>query len=427
MPGAAKISAKIGRLIVSPRAYEKQRALFRSFRWLRANNPLGYVEVEGFDPFWAVTRYPDILEISRQENLFHNGDRATTLVPRAADEEIRRLTSGSPHLVRTLVHMDEPDHLKYRSIVEPWFTRQRVRALENRIRTIARGFVDEMAARGPECDFVRDIAVHYPLRVIMHILGVPQEDEPLILKLTQLLFGGEDSELGLHVEATNDPARHAKQLLRVFSEFEAYFTCLTQARRKAPRDDVTSVIANAEIDGEPIGHLEAMSYCLFLATAGHDTTSSSTSGAIWALCENRREFSKVMADRRLIPMLIEEAVRWTTPVQHFMRTATADTELRDRKIAKGDWLMLCYLSGNRDEEAFDRPEHFLVDRKSRNIAFGYGTHVCLGQHLARLEMRIFFEELLERLAWIEIAGRPRRSASVFVGGPKTLPVRFRMN
>ena len=427
MPGAAKISTKIGRLIVSPRAYEKQRALFRAFRWLRANNPLGCVEVEGFDPFWAVTRYRDILEISRQENLFHNGDRATTLVPRAADEEIRTLTGGSPHLIRTIVHMDEPDHLKYRSIVETRFTRQRVRTLENRIRTIARGFVDEMAARGPECDFVRDIAVHYPLRVIMHILGMPQEDEPLILKLTQLLFGGEDHELGLHVEANNDPARHAKQLLRVFGEFEAYFTCLTEARRKAPRDDVISVIANAEIDGEPIGHFEATSYCLFLATAGHDTTASSTSGAIWALCENRNELCKVMADRRLIPELIEEAVRWTTPVQHFMRTATADTELRGRKIAKGDWLMLCYLSGNRDEEAFDRPEHFLVDRKSRNIAFGYGAHVCLGQHLARLEMQIFFEELFARLAWIEIAGCPRRSASAFVGGPKTLPVRFRMN
>jgi len=427
MLGPIKVTAKVGRLIVSPKAYEKQRALLRAFRWLRANNPLGYVEADGFDPFWAVTKHADILEISRQENLFHNGDRATTLVPRAADEKIRALTGGSPHLIRTLVHMDKPDHCKYRRVVEAWFTRQKVESLENRIRMIARRFVDEMAARGPECDFVRDIAVHYPLRVVMEILGVPEEDDALMLGLTRQLFGGEDNDLGLYDEMNYEPTRHAKQLFRVFHECQSYFTRLTEARRKAPRGDVTSAIANAVVDGKPISHHEAMSYCLFLATAGHDTTSSSTSGAIWALCENPDEFCKVKADRRLIPNLVEESVRWTTPVQHFMRTATAETELRGRIIAKGAWLMLCYLSGNRDEEAFEQPEHFVVDRNSRNIAFGHGAHVCLGQHLARLEMRVFFEELFERLAQIEIAGQPRRSASVFVGGPKTLPVRFRMN
>jgi cytochrome P450 len=427
MRQATKIPAKIGRLIVSPKAYERQRALFRGFQWLRANNPLGRVEVEGFDPFWAVTKHADILEVSRQDNLFHNGDRAATLVPRVADKEIRALTGGSPHLIRTLVHMDAPDHLKYRRIVESWFTPQKVRSLEHRIRGIARGVVDEMAARGSECDFVRDVALHYPLRVVMEIMGVPEEDAPFILKLTQQLFGGEDDELGLCGEAANDPAKHAKQLFRVFAESQVYFTRLTQARRAAPRDDVASVIANAKIDGKPICHFEAMSYCLFLATAGHDTTSSSTSGAIWALCENRDEFCKVKADRGLISKLIEESVRWTTPVQHFMRTATADTELRGRRIAKGDWLMLCYLSGNRDEESFERPDCFLVERNSRNVSFGHGTHVCLGQHLARFEMGIFFEELFQRVAWIEIAGQPRRSASVFVGGPKTLPVRFGMS
>jgi cytochrome P450 len=427
MSGARKIPANLGRLIVSPKAYAEQKPLLRGFRWLRANNPLGRVEVEGFDPFWAVTKHTDILEICRQGDLFHNGDRATTLVPRAADAKARALTGGSPHLIRTLVHMDAPDHLQYRRVTEAWFTRQNVRSLENRIRVIARGFVDDMAAHGTECDFVRDIALHFPLRVVMEILGVPQEDEPRMLSLTQQLFGGEDDELGLDAETTSDPARHAAQLFRIFAEFQAYFTRLTETRRKTPRDDLLSLIANAEIDGKPICHFEAMSYCLFIATAGHDTTSSSTSGAVWALCENRDEFHKVKADPALISKLVEEAVRWTTPVQHFMRTATADTELRGVRIAKGDWLMLCYLSGNRDEEVFEQPEHFLVDRNSRNVAFGYGPHVCLGQHLARLEMRIFFEELFDRLAWIEIAGQPRRSASLFVGGPKTLPVRFRMN
>jgi cytochrome P450 len=140
------------------------------------------------------------------------------------------------------------------------------------------------------------------------------------------------------------------------------------------------------------------------------------------------EFRKIKDDTRLIPNMVEEAVRWTTPVQHIMRTATADAEVRGRRIAKGEWLMLCYLSGNRDEEVFEQPDRFRLDRDaSRNTTFGYGVHACLGQHLARLEMRIFFEELLARLAWIEIAGKPRRSASIFIGGPKSLPVRFKMN
>jgi cytochrome P450 len=167
---------------------------------------------------------------------------------------------------------------------------------------------------------------------------------------------------------------------------------------------------------------------VIVAAAGHDTTSSSISGGLWALCENMGEFDKLKDDAGLIPRLVEEAVRWTTPVHHVMRTATADVELRGRRIAKGDWLMLNYLSANRDEEAFDQPDRFLLRRNtSRSALFGQGAHACLGQHLARLEMRIFFEELLGRLAWIEIAGRPRRSASIFIGGPKTLPIRFKMN
>jgi len=428
MNETAKVPERLGRLIVSPKAYAKQKSLLAGFRWLRANLPLGRIEVEGFDPFWVVTKHADILEIVRQHNLFHNGDRAHTLVPRASDETARALTGGSPHPIRTLVHMDEPDHLKYRRITQSWFSQQKAKSLEDRIRAIARASVDRMAEHDGACDFARDIAVHYPLRVVMEILGVPEEDEPLMLKLTQELFASEDEELGRGSAAGSDPARHARELFRVFDEFQGYFARLMESRRKAPRDDVASVIANAEIDGKSISHFEAMSYYVIIATAGHDTTSSCTSGAIWALCENLDELRKVQADAGLISRLVEEAVRWTTPVQHIMRTATADTELRGRRIAKGDWLMLCYLSGNRDEEAFEEPDRFRLDRDpSGNMTFGHGVHACLGQHLARLEMRIFFEELLGRLAWIEIAGKPRRSASVFVGGPKTLPVRFKMN
>ena len=149
---------------------------------------------------------------------------------------------------------------------------------------------------------------------------------------------------------------------------------------------------------------------------------------MWGRCEHPGEFAKVKADPSLIPGLIDEAIRWTTPVKHFMRSATADTELRDRKIAKGDWLFLSYPSGNRDEEVFEEPDAFRVDRKpNRHLAFGYGAHVCLGQHLAKMEMRILFEELMSRLQSLELGGEPKRSAATFVGGPKSLPIRYRMN
>src|SRR5712691_4403187 len=428
MNETAKVPERLGRLIVLPKAYAKQNSLLAGFRWLRANLPLGRVEIEGVDPIWVVTKHADMQEIIRQHNLFHNGDRAHTLVPRASDERARALTGGSPHPIRTLVHMDAPDHLKYRRIAQSWFTQQKVKSLEDRIRAIARASVDRMAEHGSSCDFVRDVAIHYPLHVLMQILGVPKEDEPRMLKLTQELFASEDEELGRGMVAAGDPARHAKELFRLLGEFQAYFVPMMQSRRKTPRDDLASVIANAQIDGKPINHFEAVSYYVIIAAAGHDTTSSSTSGGLWALCENMDEFRKIKDDTRLIPSMVEEAVRWTTPVQHIMRTATADAEVRGRRIAKGDWLMLCYLSGNRDEEVFAQPDRFRLDRDtSRNMTFGYGVHACIGQHLARLEMRIIFEELLGRLAWVEIAGKPRRSASIFIGGPKSLPVRFKIN
>ena len=427
-PRVATIPARLARLITSPKAYAKQKSLLNGFAWLRANLPLARVEAQDFDPFFVVTRHADVCAIIGRHDLFHNGDRAHTLVPRASDAMARAMTGGSPHPIRTLVHMDQPDHSKYRAVTQAWFTQQRVTSLEDRIRAIARASIDGMAARAPTCDFVRDIAIHYPLKVLMEILGVPAADEPHMLKLTQELFASEDLDLGRGEGARNDPARHAKELFRLLGEFQAYFVPLMEERRRAPQDDLASVIANARIDGKPIDHFEAVSYYVIVAAAGHDTTSSSISGGLWALCENPGEFYRLKQDPGLMPRLVEEAVRWTSPVHHIMRTATADVELRGQPIAKGDWLMLSYLSANRDEAAFVEPERFLLRRNmSRSALFGQGVHTCLGQHLARLEMRIFFEELLGRVDSVEIAGKPQRSASIFIGGPKTLPIRFTMH
>jgi cytochrome P450 len=428
MPEVEKIPRRLGRLITSPKAYARQKSLLAALRWLRANLPIGRVEADDFDPFWVITRHADVLEIIRQHDLFHNGDRAHTLVPRASDDAARAETGGSPHPIRTLVHMDEPDHSKYRRITQAWFTQQGVKSLEDRIRSIARASVGRMAENAPACDFVRDVAIHYPLRVLMQILGVEQENEPRILKLTQELFASEDVELGHGQAVTGDPARHARELFRLLGEFQDFFVPLMERRRHHPTDDLSSVIANARIDDQPIDQFEAVSYYVILAAAGHDTTSSSISGGLWALCENTSIFKALKDDAGLIPAFVEEAVRWTTPVHHIMRTATTDVELRGQQIKKGDWLMLHLLSANRDEEAFEQPDRLLLHRRtSPAVIFGQGAHNCLGQHLARLEMRIFFEELLRRLKSVEMAGTPRRSASIFIGGPKTLPVKYRMN
>ena len=242
--------------------------------------------------------------------------------------------------------------------------------------------------------------------------------------LTQELFGAADPELARKEEP--DPA--GKLTPGVITDFFEYFRKLSADRRANPGDDLASVIANSQIDGQPISEFEAMSYYIIVATAGHDTTSSSTGGAIWGLAENPAELAKLKADPSLIPGLVDESIRWTMPVKTFMRTAADAAEVGGRKLDKGDWLMLCYASGNRDEAVFEDPQAFRVDRKpNKHLAFGYGAHLCLGQHLAKMEMRILWEEMIPRLESLELAGEPSMSQAVFVNGPKTLPIRFRMS
>jgi cytochrome P450 len=426
MTDTLMVPEAVARAVIMPKSYSDD-SVHSAFRWLRANNPLGKAEIGGIYPFWIVTKHADILEISRQNDLFHSGDMPTTFTSIEGDEYVRKLTGGSPHLLRTLVQMDAPDHPKYRVLTQSWFLPQNIRALEERIREIARAHVDHMASLGGECDFVRDVALTYPLRVVMSILGVPEADEPRMLKLTQELFGASDPELN-RAQTTADGSPEAiGDLQGVIADFFMYFKQITDDRKVHPGEDLATVIANGQIDGAPINDFEAMSYYVIVATAGHDTTSSSTAGAVWGMCQFPDSFAKVKADPTLIPGLVDEAIRWTTPVKHFMRSATEDTEIRGRKIAKGDWMMLCYPSGNRDEEVFEDGDAFKPERKpNRHLAFGYGAHLCLGQHLAKMEMRILFEELMPRLQSLEFAGEPSRSEAMFVSGPKRLPIRYRM-
>jgi hypothetical protein len=422
------IPQELADAIVDPKAYTDQARIDGAFLWIRENAPFEQAQPQGFDPFWVVSKHADILEVEKQNDLFHNGDRPTTLMPIEMEKKVRATMGGSPHLVRALVQMDNPDHMNYRRLTQGWFLPQNLRSREPRIREIAKSFVDKMASLGERCDFARDISFLYPLHVIMEVMGVPESDEPRMLKLTQELFGSADPDLNRNARAVTDLDEGLKAIQEVVGDFVAYFNAVTEDRRANPRDDLASVIANGKIDGAPLGFFEAMSYYIIAATAGHDTTSNTTAGGMWALADNPDQFAKLKADPALIPGFLEESIRWVTPVKHFMRSATADAEVRGRKIAKGDWLMLSYPSGNRDADAFDRPFDFEITRSpNKHVAFGYGAHVCLGQHLGRLEMRALWEELLPRLESVELDGEPRLMQSNFVCGPKSVPIRYKMH
>lgn len=420
------LPGEVAAAVIDPAAYAAWEPLHEQLAWARANAPLAVAENPTHDPFWLVTRHADIMAISRDPQRFANGIRPTVLTDRNGEALARAATPGGDgHLIRSLVQMDAPDHMKYRLLTQGWFMPKNLRIVEDRIRSLARETVDHMLSLGGTCDFARDVAAHYPLRVIMDILGVPAEDEPRMLMLTQQLFGSTDPELNRGREAIKSTEQAIAMLHYVIADFENYFRELTADRRANPREDIATVIANATIDGGQIPDRELAGYYMIVATAGHDTTSASTAGAMMELAKSPALFARFRDAAADKAGLIEEAIRWSTPVQHFMRSAKEDVELGGQTIREGDWLMLNYVSANRDEAVFADPFAFDPDRaKNQQIAFGFGAHVCLGQHLARMEMRILMEELLPRLKSLELAGEPARVESVFVGGLKRLPIRF---
>ncbi|WP_338468289.1 cytochrome P450 [Novosphingobium sp. ZN18A2] len=421
------IANELADTIISGSAYADGDRVDAAFREIRANTPLDVAQPENFDPFWVVSRHADIKEVERQPDLFHNGDRSTFLSPRDNEEKVKALTGGDPNLIRSLVSIDGKEHKDLRGIVFPHVTPRAVRPMEDRIREIARGFVDHMLGFDGECDFAMDVAFLYPLRVIMTVLGVPEEDEAFMLRLTQELFSNADPELNRR-RAELTPEEMLKSLWETNLELERYFAKVTEKFRANPTKHINSLIANAKIDGEYLNHRQMMGYYIIAATAGHDTTSNTTAGAMWALAERPEMLKQMQDDPALINAFVEESIRWVVPVKHFMRSATQDCEIAGQKIRKDDWLMLAYQSGNRDEAVWDDPFEFRIDRgQNPQIAFGYGVHVCLGQHLARMEMRILWEELFKRLKSVELNGEPKRTISNFVCGPKHVPIRFTAN
>ena len=399
--------------MVRPSTYANPTLLETLMAEFRASDPLPFIQSDSHKPFYIATKHADIIEIARQPDIFKNTQQS---VLQTKAIEAAQAEQGNP--LRTLIHMDDPDHSKFRALTKAWFMPESLKRVEASVRSIADETVDRMLESGPELDFVTEVAVWYPLRVIMSILGVPAADEALMLKLTQELFGADDPDMKR--EQAPDEDR-----MQTLIDFFNYFNALTVSRRANPTDDVASVIANAQIDGAPIGELEAMSYYVIIATAGHDTTSSSTAGGMLALLEHPEELQKVINNPALMPLMVDEAIRWTSPVKHFMRYPERAYELRGKTIEAGSPVMLLYPSGNRDEEVFDRPQSFLADRRpNRHLAFGHGAHHCLGNLLAKMEIRFLYEAMFNRMKTFELIGEPRWVESTFVSGLKTLPVRI---
>ncbi|WP_040822266.1 cytochrome P450 [Nocardia jiangxiensis] len=398
------------KILADPHSYTEEARLHATLAKVRASEPVSLVDVPGYQPFWAITKHADILAVERANRLFTNWPRPVLMS--AASDEMQSAAG-----IRTLIHMDDPQHRVVRSIAADWFSPKAMKAMGERIEQLAKQYVDRMREASGECDFVQEVAVNFPLYVIMSLLGVPESDFPRMLKLTQELVGSDDDELKRSAPA--DETMNA--LLEMFQ----YFQHLTASWREHPTGDLGSTIANARIDGEPLSDVDTMSYYAIIATAGHDTTSSSIAGGLRALVEHPEQRENLRANLDLMPLATEEIIRWVTPVKAFMRTAAQDTTLNGVPIAAGESLLLSYVSGNRDEDAFTDPFRFDIEREpNKHVAFGFGVHFCLGAGLARMEIGKFLAELLPRLTSIELNGVPALSATTFVGGLKHLPIRY---
>ncbi|HKA15469.1 MAG TPA: cytochrome P450 [Myxococcota bacterium] len=395
--------------IASPEHYEEHGYPHPEWSWLRQHAPLVWYERPRFDPFWAVTKHSDIVWLSKHPKLLQNAPRLAVF-----DNSVPPPEEG---VSRHLLNMDPPDHAKYRQVASKRFTPRAVQGWEPKVRQITRDVIDAAAQR-EEIDFVKDVSAPITIAVIALMLGMPERDWPLIFRWTNEIIAPEDPEF----QREGDKQ---KTLEGARMEVFAYFNDLAERRRRQPGDDIVSEVANGAVDGRALPPVELLSYLFLLVVAGNETTRNAMTGGMLAFLDNPGEWKRLQENRALVTPAIEEIVRWTTPVIQFCRTAAADLTLRGRAIRAGQSLCLFYPSANRDEEIFPDGGAFRIDRQPNDhVGFGRGEHVCLGAHLARLEIRAVFEELRTRLVRAELAGPVARVRSSFVGGIKRAPLRW---
>jgi cytochrome P450 len=408
--------------LIAPQAYGRQGAPHAQWRALRQLDHLHHCAPAGFDPFYAVVRHAEICEISKQPERFVN--RFGIVLESQTQREIISADQGIARM-RSIIAMDPPEHRDYRKVAAPWFTRRAIESVAPIVEESARHLVDSLVERASggegECEFASEVAAAHPLRVLATILGVPREKEPQLLRLTNELFASDDPDLQRKGEDRN------AAVLALAMEFFQLFNTIIEDRRAHPTDDLATLLANARVNGEPMGMMETLGYCLITFTAGHDTTKNALAGGVHALATHPGELERLKENPGLVGSAVEEIVRWTSPVNYMKRVVAQDLEFRGQKLREGERLVLFYASANRDERVFEDPDTFRIDRSPNpHLAFGIGEHFCLGTHLARQSQRALLRELATRIDTLELAGDPVPIASSFVVGLKRLPIRYRV-
>ena len=398
-----------------------------TFLRLRREDPVSWWAEDhaGGAGFWAVTRHADVLQVSRDVDPFSSA-RGIRLEEMDAEETEAR---------RTMMELDPPEHTAYRRLVSKPFSRREVYAYEQAIRTLARAVIDEALARGTRFDFVDAIAKQLPMRMLGTLLGVPQEDGPWLVERGDALLGNTDPEFTTHPVGLVDTDEFRLVPFRSPAGIELFRYAQEQARRRRehPTDDVISDLLAPKIDGELLSEHEFNNFFTLLVAAGNDTTRYTMTAGMKALIERPDQLAELRdgvarGDGELIAAAVEEVLRWGSVTMHFRRTATTDTELAGRQIGAGDKVVIWFMSANYDDAVFADPFTFDL-RRSPNpqVAFGLmSPHLCLGAQLARMEIKVLFEELLPRLADIRIDGPIDRLRSNFIAGIKRLPVRVQL-
>jgi cytochrome P450 len=403
--------------LIHPDYYAEHGPPYAIWDRLRAESPVHWCEVDDVEPFWAVTRQEDIKYISKTPELFIS-DPGITLIP---NDQVIDENEGLGAM-RVVINTDPPFHRDLRKVASPFLTPRSLEAMQHVIDTSAKSLVDELAGDGGEgeTDLAMGVAVRHPLRILARAIGVPEDKEAQILRLSNQLFAPDDIDLGGGISTKEDFAKLGQ-------EFVELFLPIIEDRRKNPTDDLASVIANGQINGEPMGPMETLGYYLIVFSAGHDTTKNSLAGGFWQLIQNPAEFAKIQADPSRVPDAVEEMIRWASPVNYMKRTVVQDTEVNGQKLREGDALVMFYASANRDESVFEDPYTFNIDRHpNKHIAFGYGEHFCMGTHFARRSMRAVVEQFARRVEHWELAGDPEWIRASFVVGLKHLPVRYKI-
>jgi cytochrome P450 len=389
------------------------------FALLRSEAPVFWQDERDGRGFWSLTRYRDILAASKDYATFSSEAGGTSLMDLTPEQVQSRMS---------MLDSDPPKHKRLRNIVSKAFTVRAVNAYEDRIRSMFREVLDDAFAER-ELDFVDAVAVELPMRILCELMGVPLEDRRYLVELGNRMLGNTDPDhAGEFTAGHADLSRYAHLPFSspAAPEMFGYANALAAKRRSEPRDDLTTRLLEAEVDGDRLSEHEFELFFLLLVTAGNETTRHAMSNGLLALLEHPSQRDRLLTDPALIPTAVEEILRWAPSLLHFRRTAIQDVELGGETIRSGDKVALWYISGNRDEEQFPAADRFDIGREpNRHLAFGLGgPHFCLGAHLARLELRIWLEEMLPALDRLELAGEPRRLRSNFFNGVKSLPVCF---